>query len=163
MNLLWAYFWPIIAAGLVLGLVFGLVALRRRRMKIIGIGIALAVGTAALWHGPLGAADRLTGRIDQTARAVLVDWEMGQVRANLARDPLTRRLMLSGPADNFQRAELVRIMSTIPGVASATWSNNRGLALIVEAALAALAGFLVGLVLAYVVELRRRHNAQWKW
>jgi hypothetical protein len=24
-------------------------------------------------------------------------------------------------------------------------------------------GFVVGLILAYVVELRRRYNAQWKW
>lgn len=163
MTVFWAYFWPVVAAGLLLGVVMGLAAFRRRRMFLIAIGAALALGATALWHGPLGAADRLAGEVDRTARAVLVDWEMGQVQANLARGPLTRRLMLSGPADDFQRRELVRIMRTIPGVSSATWSNNRGLPLIVEAALAALVGFLVGLLLAYVAELRRRHNAQWKW
>lgn len=163
MNVLWTYFWPIVAAGLLLGAVLGSAALRRRRMMLIALGVALAVAAAGLWHGPLGAADRFATSIDRTARAVLVDWEMGQVQAKLARGPLTRRLMLSGPADDFQREELVRIMSTIPGVNSATWSSNRGLPLIAEAALASLAGFLVGLLLAYLVELHRRHNAQWKW
>ena len=163
MSVFWAYFWPVVAAGLLLGVVLGLTAFRRRRMSLIAIGAVAALAAAALWHGPLGAADRLAGQVDRTARAVLVDWEMGQVQATLARGPLTRRLMLSGPADDFQRRELVRIMRTIPGVSSATWSNSRGLALIVEAELASLLGFLVGLLLAYVAELRRRHNAQWKW
>ena len=35
--------------------------------------------------------------------------------------------------------------------------------LIVEAAAVALLGFLFGLLLAYLVELRRRYNAQWTW
>jgi hypothetical protein len=163
MTVLWTYFWPVVAVGLLLGAVLGSAALRRRRMSLIAIGVALAVAAAGVWHGPLGAADRFAANIDRTARAVLVDWEMGQVQARLARGPLTRRLMLSGPADDFQRGELVRIMSTIPGVTSATWSSSRGLALIVEAGLASLAGFLVGLLLAYLVELHRRYNAQWKW
>ena len=163
MTVLWTYFWPVVAVGLLLGAVLGSAALRRRRMMLAGIGVALAVAAAGLWHGPLGAADRFATSIDRTARAVLVDWEMGQVEAHLARGPLSRRLMLSGPADDFQRGELVRIMSTIPGVTSATWSNYRGLPLIVEAALASVLGFLVGLLLAYLVELHRRHNAQWNW
>lgn len=163
MNVLWTYFWPIVAAGLLLGAVLGSAALRRRRLMLVAVGIALSVAAAGLWHGPFGAADRFAASIDRTARFVLVDWEMGQVEAKLARGPLSRRLMLSGPADDFQRGGLVRIMSTIPGVTSATWSDNRGLPLIVEAALASLAGFLVGLLLAYLFELHRRYNAQWKW
>ena len=35
--------------------------------------------------------------------------------------------------------------------------------LIVEACLVSLAGFSVGLFLAYLVELRRRANAGWRW
>jgi hypothetical protein len=34
--------------------------------------------------------------------------------------------------------------------------------LIVEACAVVLAGFLFGLVLAYLVELRRRSNAEWR-
>ena len=81
MNVLWTYFWPIVAAGLLLGAVLGSAALRRRRMMLIALGVALAVAAAGLWHGPLGAADRFAASIDRTARAVLVDWEMGQVLA----------------------------------------------------------------------------------
>ena len=35
--------------------------------------------------------------------------------------------------------------------------------LIVEACALSLAGFLTGLTLAYVVELRRRANSEWRW
>ena len=35
--------------------------------------------------------------------------------------------------------------------------------LIVEAGAIAFGGFLVGLLFAYLVELRRRSNAEWRW
>jgi hypothetical protein len=35
--------------------------------------------------------------------------------------------------------------------------------LILEGTAVAIVGFLLGLVLAYLVELRRRYNAQWNW
>lgn len=35
--------------------------------------------------------------------------------------------------------------------------------LIVEAGAMALGGFLAGLFFAYLVELRRRSNAEWRW
>jgi hypothetical protein len=34
---------------------------------------------------------------------------------------------------------------------------------IVEAFGVSLAGFLIGLTLAYLIELRRRANADWRW
>jgi hypothetical protein len=86
------------------------------------------------------------------------------VQARLHRAPLTRQLLLSGQVDDFQRSELTRLMSDVPGVGRASWSpSERGLPLLAEGALSALASFLFGLLLAYLVELRRRHNAQWKW
>jgi len=163
-NPLFAYFWPVAAFALVLGAALGTLAFRRSRIGFIAAGIAGAIGAAALWHGPLGAADRYAARIEHTARFVLVDWEMGHIEGRLHRGPLTRRLLLAGKADDFQRGELARIMGSIPGVSTANWSKSRGgMPLIVESALVALAGFLLGLLLAYLFELRRRHNAQWKW
>ena len=92
---------------------------------------------------------------------------MTEVQARLERGPLTRRLILSGPADDFQRSELVRIMDGIPGVADARWaaaaSRGGSLPLIVEAMLYALVGFGLGLLAAYFAELRRRANAEWRW
>lgn len=164
MNTLWAYFWPVVAIGFVFGAIIGSLAFRRRRPRFVWIGLALSIAGAALWHGPLGAADRFSSEVERTAQAVLIDWEMSQAQAQLHHDPLTRRLMLSGPADDFQRAELVRMMSTIPGVSSATWSRqDSGLPLLLEAAVVSVVGFLFGLLLAYLVELRRRHNAHWNW
>lgn len=158
------YFWPVAAIGFALGAIVGVTALRRKRGSLIAAGIIAAFAAAALWHGPLGAAERFSSRIELTAKFVLADWEMGHVQGHLHHGPLTRRLILSGSADDFQRGELVKIMGSIPGVSTATWSkSDSGIALIVEATLVSLAGFLVGLLLAYLFELRRRYNAQWKW
>jgi hypothetical protein len=181
MNAFWSYFWPIFGAGIVLGVIAGLAAFRaprakpkdreaaierwrRRRRIALACGIAMVLAAAGLWHGPLGAAHRFTARVDRDARITLDNYEMFQVRAALHHEPLTRRMLLSGPADDFQRSELVRIIGSIPGVSSATWTRSGGgTPLIAEGAGLSLVGFLAGLVLAYLVELRRRYNAQWNW
>lgn len=163
MTPFWAYFLPILVWGLLLGGLPGIISLRRKRWIPLIVAAAVALGGAALWHGPLGAADRLTAKVEQSAQATLQAWEMTQVQAKLHRSPLSRRLLLSGPADDFQRTELVRIMGEVPGVSRAVWDRSTGMPLIAEAMVAALLGFLVGLLVAYVVELRRRYNAEWKW
>jgi len=166
MNPLWSYFWPLFTAGLVLGAIAGLVGFRRKGKTAapLAIGAAAALTAAALWHGPLGAADRLTTRVERNARQVLDYYEMSKVSAQLHRDPLTRTLVLSGPADDFQTSELVRVMSQLPGVGNARWTDKPGRPpLIAEAGTIAMLGFLFGLLLAYLVELRRRYNAQWTW
>ena len=162
---LWSYLWPAFAAALVVGLIAGIVAFRRpRHNRVRAIGLGLAVGLAVLWHGPLGGADRLAAKIESDARLTLDNYEMWKVEAHLQRGPLTRRLLLSGPADDFQSSELVRIMGSLSGVSSARWSaKGRGTPLVAEGAGAALLGFLLGLLLAYLIELRRRYNSQWNW
>jgi hypothetical protein len=165
MNLLWDYFWPVLAAGLVVGLVAGSVGFRRgRRKSAIAVGCAATIAAAALWHGPTGAGDRFAGTVDRIARQALDHYEMATVNAQLHRGPLTRRLILSGPADDFQRRELVRLFSEVPGVSGARWAGgSAGAPMIAEAIGAALAAFLAGLLLAWLIELRRRYNAQWTW
>ena len=165
MSVTWSYFWPAVAAGLAVGAIGGTIAFRRRKQLMTLLAAAVvAVGAAALWHGPIGAANRFTIAVDRSARLTLDYYEMYKVSAQLRRAPLSRTLALTGPADDFQRSELVRVMSALPGVTRATWSRDRrGLPLLLEAVLASLTGFLVGALLAYLVELRRRYNAQWKW
>jgi hypothetical protein len=166
MSILWSYFWPCFAAGLLVGGPIGTIAFRRRsrRNAALAIGVFLSLALAALWHGPLGAADRLSSRVEHDARAVLDHYEMTQIAAHLHHGPLSRRLILAGPADDFQTVELVRLMSELPGVSSAQWTKDpAGVPLIVEGAAVAIIGFIFGLVLAYLVELRRRHNAEWTW
>ena len=166
MNALWSYFWPAFAAGLVVGGVAGTIAFRRtnKRAIAIGAGLAISIALAALWHGPLGGAGQFEARVQRGIHNTLVYYEITQVTGHLHHGPLTRRVMLAGPADDFQRSELVRYMGQLPGVSSATWSEDRGgVPLIVEGGAVAVLGFLFGLLLAYLRDLRRRYNAQWNW
>ena len=165
MSTLWSYLWPSIAAGIVIGVIAGLIAPRRSsKQRALAAGLLASILAAAVWHGPLGSADKLAAQVERDTVRTLEYYEMGQVQARLSRDPMTRRLMLSGPADDFQRSELVRVLSDVSGVSRATWSSaDRGLPLVVEGALGALAGYLLGLLLAYLVWLHRRYNAQWEW
>ena len=91
------------------------------RLNIVLIGIAATLVETAIWHGPLGAGDRLAVRAETIARRTLDYYELPMVQAHLQRSPLARRLVLSGPADSFQRAELVRILDDIPGVLDVRW------------------------------------------
>lgn len=164
MNTLWAYFWPILCTGLLAGGLGGLFGFRRQRRRPLIIAGLVALAAAALWHGPLGAADRFTMTIERQARQALDHYEMTKVTAHLHRSPLTRRLVLSGPADDFQTSELARLLSQLPGVSGVRWSDRGGgFPLVAEGELAAMLGFLGGLLIAYLIELRRRYNAQWTW
>lgn len=165
MNAFWTYFWPPLCAGLVSGIIAGAIGLRSRKWRIVAIalGIATASGLVALWHGPLGGADDFAATVERSVRASLVYNEIPEVSGHLHRGPLTRQILLSGPADDFQRNELVRIIGDLPGVESASWSTGPGVPLIVEGGIAAVLGFLLGLLVAYLRELRRRYNADWTW
>jgi hypothetical protein len=166
MNAPLTYFWPCFAIGLAVGVVFGTIGVRRdkRRNVVLIVGALVSFGLAALWHGPLGGADQFTRRVERNVQLALNYYEMTQITAHLHRAPLTRQLQLSGPADDFQHSELVRLLSQIPGVHETTWSSDGGgLPLIAEGLALSLIGFLFGLLLAYLGELRRRYNAQWNW
>jgi hypothetical protein len=91
------------------------------RNAILLIGVATTIGFSALWHGPLGAGEKLAAQSEASARRTLDYYELPMVRAHLQRGPLARRLILSGPADEFQRAELVRILDETPGVLEVRW------------------------------------------
>jgi hypothetical protein len=184
MNAWWSYFLPAFCAGLVFGVIAGSGAFRvkivrpkdrphepdlidqprQRRVTFLAVGAALSIAAAALWHGPLGAANRFTAKIERIARQVLVanDAPSG-VNVQIQHGPLTRQLILSGPGNDFQQAESARLLEQIPGVSGATWTRSAGIPLVIQGAIAAVLGFLLGLLLAYLAELRRRHNSQWTW
>ena len=91
------------------------------RQAIILIGVAATMAFTALWHGPFGAGDRLAAQVEGRARRTLDYYELPMIQARLQRGPLSRRLLLSGPADDFQRVELVRILDETPGVVDVRW------------------------------------------
>jgi hypothetical protein len=164
MNALWSYFWPVFALSLLVGTIAGIIAWRSatRRWPLLGAGAVAMLGAALLWHGPLGGAGRLVASIEPLARKTLVYYEMGEVQAQLQRGLLSRKMLLSGPADDFQRREIVRIMSDIPGVSAASWTRGGGLPLILEGSVVGLLGYLVGCLLAYGASLHRR-NSDGRW
>ncbi len=92
-----------------------------KRLAIAIAGVAATLAFGALWHGPGGAGEALTGRAESLARKTLDRYEMSAIEVRFERDPLSRTLTLSGPADSFQRAEMVRILREVPGVAQVQW------------------------------------------
>ena len=94
------------------------------RPFILALGIASVIGTTWLWHGPMGAGAMLATAMERRARAMLDGFEMAHVQAKVERGPLSRRIILSGPADDFQRREIKRLVEAQPGVADALWSPS---------------------------------------
>jgi len=92
------------------------------RLTIVLVGMAASIGFTALWHGPLGAGERLAAEAEASARRTLDHYELPMIQAKMQRGPLSRRLVLSGPADDFQRSELVRILDETPGVLEVRWN-----------------------------------------
>ncbi|MEO7634716.1 MAG: hypothetical protein ABIS38_03590, partial [Sphingomicrobium sp.] len=114
-----------------------------KRSAAFAIGIAATLAATALWHGPGGAGKQMAKSIDHEVRAMLDHYEMQAVGARIQHKPLTRRVMLDGPADDFQRGEIKRMSQSLPGVATAHWigsgNQTRQLPLLGEAMLMALA------------------------
>ena len=96
---------------------------RRKRTMTLIAGLAATLVGAIAWHWPLGAGDRLASQVEATARAELKHQEMFGVSARVERSPLRRRIVLSGPADDFQHAALVRIIDQLPGVSGVRWAT----------------------------------------
>ena len=129
----------------------------------LAIGLAATAASALLWHGPGGAAERFVTRSDSDVRRMLDYFEMQQVEGRMQRGPVARRIIYSGPADEFQRTELVRLGESLPGIGEARWSRPRSpltypLPLLGEALAMALAAFLAGLTLIYGLSLGRRRD-----
>ncbi|RST29896.1 hypothetical protein HMF7854_02955 [Sphingomonas ginkgonis] len=90
------------------------------RSRTLWLGAAGTVAVTLLYHLAIGG-ERVAHDLEARAAAELKANEMPVVHAGIRRSPLRRELVLSGPADDFQRGELVRIMNLIPGVAATSW------------------------------------------
>lgn len=91
------------------------------RWATLALGIAASLGATAIYHGPVGTGERMARAIERVARTELDLQEMVQIQARIERGPLRRTLVLSGPADDFQRRELPKIMVRLPGVEAVRW------------------------------------------
>jgi len=91
------------------------------KVQPILLGAVAVLAVTELFHGPLGRAILFKERIEHRARVALDVNEMTQIQAHLADTPMRRTIILSGPADDFQRGQLVKLMEILPGVAHAEW------------------------------------------
>lgn len=127
MTTLWHFYWPVFMVGMLIGLFAGIASFRRpgneQRRLLLGAGSVAALVLAALWHGPGGAGDGLSRTLERSARIALRKYEMDRVSVRIEQEPLRRNLVLSGPADDFQQRELVRILGALPGVSSVRWDR----------------------------------------
>ena len=125
MTALWHFHWPLFVAAAILGLVAGVADFRKQKRNFAWLGAAAAAAAAVafVWYGPGGAGERLARSVERSARVTLDNYEMTTVTARLERKPLSRTLVLSGPADDFQQRELVRILGQLPGVGQVRWDR----------------------------------------
>src|SRR4030095_3480913 len=126
MNLLWDLYWPVIVAAAVAGVIAGAIRFRRNKKgrAALAAGLASVIAIAWVWHGPAGAGGRFAAAAEWQTRQVLVDLEIAPVRATVERSPLSRTLVLNGPADDFQRSELVRVLNDVRGIGAVHWVNE---------------------------------------
>lgn len=164
------YLWPSAAAGAVIGTAAMTIFHRRpdmarwKRWLLVDAALVAAVGASLLWSGPLGGARQFINRVESEVHETLVFYEMDKiVHARLGRAPLNRQVILEGSLNDFQKSELARIVGELPGVSIATWNYRGARPIVLDGALASWVGFLLGWLLAYLIEWRRRENAQWSW
>ena len=93
------------------------------RKLILPLGRLAVIAETFLLHGPGGAGERVAATIERAAHTEIRRLELPLVRARVERGPLTRSLVLSGPADSFQQVELARILSSISGIGDARWAT----------------------------------------
>lgn len=128
------------------------------------IGTAASLACTALWHSVGGAGERLATTLDRQQRIMLDDYEMQVIDGRAQRDPIARRIVMKGPANDFQRAELVRYSERLPGVGEARWNRAKTqfsypLPSLVEGIFLALSAFVAGLLVAYAAFVRREDAA----
>jgi hypothetical protein len=98
------------------------------RVKFL-IGLAAALLSGWIGHGPLGQGEAFVDQLDARSRAVIKQWEL-PVQVRFERDPLSRQAILSGHIDQFQREGLPNFpgisgrVAMVPGVSGVRWEGE---------------------------------------
>lgn len=89
---------------------------------LVGLLLTLAMGWIV--HGPMGAGARLVDGIERRVDAAVDRQGVAGVSASLGRDPLSRHVRLTGPADDFQRRGFADLVRPMDGVAGVGWDRQ---------------------------------------
>jgi hypothetical protein len=131
---------------------------------LIGLAAVLLLGWVN--YGPLGHGKLFIDSLEAQARRVVAETNLTNIDVRLDRHPLRRAATLSGPADDFQRngmggfKGLTARVADVGGIGHVRWADepDRGgfmLPLLAETLLLMCAGYLLGLVLAFLFVRRK--------
>jgi hypothetical protein len=93
------------------------------------IGLAAALLSGWIGHGPLGQGEAFVDGLDARTKAVVREWEV-PVQVRFERNPLRREAILSGHVDQFQREGLRNFpgingrVAMVPGVSGVRWEDQ---------------------------------------
>ena len=76
------------------------------------IGAAAALTAGWISHGPLGRGEAFVAGLEAAANAQVAEAELPGVTARFSREPLSRKAILTGSANDFQREG----MGLLPGI-----------------------------------------------
>ena len=134
---------------------------------LAGLVAVLIMGWA--WHGPAGRGEAFAAALDAQARAAIAPIGLPGIQVRMARDPIRRVAIMSGPADDIQREGMGSEMGlsdyvrAVPGVGGVHWADTPGgpggLPLLVETWLLLAIAYLLGFGLGALVFGRRRRQS----
>jgi hypothetical protein len=132
------------------------------------IGLAAALLMGWLWHGPGGQGERLIGQIEAQVKEAVAVSRLPGATVRLERDPLSRKAILSGNANDLQREGLGSqwgakdYARAIPGVAAVRWDDEADafqLPLLAETLILVTMFYLAGSGLGLLFFRRRRRTS----
>jgi OOP family OmpA-OmpF porin len=95
---------------------------------LIGVSAALAAGVIS--HGPMGRGEAFVSVLEAKANAEVRKAELPGVQVRMERSPLSRRAVLTGNANDFQREGMGLLpgindrVSAVPGISGIRWDDN---------------------------------------
>lgn len=126
---------------------------------LIGLAAILVIGWA--YQGPLGQGERFINGLEGAAREAVAGAELPGIKVELGRHPLSRKAMLSGPANDYQREGmgeypgLTDRVAAIDGISGVQWTDEadirKGMPLLLEFLLVMVLAYLIGLGLAWLL------------
>jgi len=136
-------------------------------VKIV-IGLAATVVMGWVYHAPLGNGEAFVGGLEAQARAKVAAAELPGIAVSAARQPMSRTMILSGPADQFQREGMGEMpgltgrVEAVEGVAAVRWADegkgSRGLPLFAELLAGLVPVYLLGLLLGRLLFRPKRET-----
>lgn len=133
---------------------------------LTGLAAALVAGWA--WHGPAGQGGAFANKLAGAAQQRVAMTELPAIAVAPERDPLSRRMVVSGPANDLQRDGLGSqwgvkdYAASIDGVSGVRWDDEEAgftLPLLAEILILCAIAYFVGFGLGKLVFGRRRRTS----